>query len=187
MSCRERNSNLFICVLVLLSSSIAMGAQTPNAGTAESQSSSMTVPHNDQEARAKLAAGYKEFIFGQGNADEQYQGAIQAGKKPLVSRFSYAKFTHTSEDAEEVIHSIIFTTYKSIRANDAQCESDIHSLQAQTYSAELDAKMQLRFEQRSKSEMAIVEQARAQLKNTLTQEDFQNLDWYVRTLERVGK
>ena len=171
-----------VLALVVLSIGTHSHAQ---AGTPSDQSS-MAATSMDDPAHVALRTGYREFIFGQGMEDEQYLGAIEAGKPPLVPRFSYTKTLHTSQDKEDAIRSVIVTAYTRLRANNAEYANDMKGLIGKGYSREDVVKMDALGKQRVETENAIVEQAMAQLRSLLADDDFQRLDWYVRTLERVG-
>ena len=166
--------------------SIGMQSHAQEMRTPSGQSHPVETSMNRQ-AQIDLRAGYRDFIFGHGMEDEQYMDAIRAGKNPSVPRASYAEGIHTSEGAEEGIHSVIFAAYKSMRANNDHYQHDMNLLTGKGYSPEDVAKMDALGEQRVEKENAIVEQAIAQLRNLLTDEDFRRMDWYVRTLERIGK
>ena len=171
-----------VLALVILSVGTHSLAQ---AGT-PSDHGSLAATSADDQAHAALRTGYRDFIFGQGMVDEQYFDEIKAGKPPHVPRFSYTQAMRTSEEGEETIRSIITDAYTAMRSNDAENEREIHALQAEPYSHERDAKMTLRFDQREQYQRDIVERAMTKLKDALSNEDFQRLDWYVRTFERVG-
>jgi hypothetical protein len=187
MNWRSGAVDLALCTLLSFVMTIGMPPCAGAAGMPGSQDSSTTTSQDDQKADAALKLGYKGFILGQGMDDQDYLAKTEAGKARLVPRFSYTKFAHTSPDEEETIHSIIFAAYSDLRTNDAQYQSTMEELHQQGFSAEQDAKMNSAYEERAKKEMYIVQQAMTQLKQTLTEEDFQRLDLYVHLLERIGK
>jgi hypothetical protein len=153
----------------------------------ENQSSAAAVGQGGTHGKISREVGYREFITGIGMDEEHFQGAIKAGKQPLVPRISFSRSMGTSEDEEDVIYSVILTAYRDLKANDAKYGNDHDNLQRQDYSPQRDAKLQALYEDRNKNEIAIVKSAMEQLKELLTEEDFRKLDRAVSLQERIGK
>lgn len=179
------SANLAVLMLLLFAPALTVLAFAHGAGTPQDQNSSTSASQDAAKAETAVKIRYREYILTRGQDDEDYLAKLKSRKPREKPRESYAKSIGTSDEAEETIHSIILAAYKALRTNDAQCSKDIDDEQQRAYSPETYSKIQKLVEDRSKRELHIVEQAMAQLKEALTQEDFERLDWMVHLIGRI--